>query len=125
MKNIHKRFSLDQVKTLFVAYLKKRMTREEVEQELGISKTRFFALLKRYRMSPDTFSFSYHRRTPTRLTSTAETAIIKGLQFDKLLITNPDIPISWYNYSALRDRLREKEGITVSVKTIIPSYFSI
>lgn len=119
MKHIHKRFTPDQVKTFFAAYLKKRLTREEVENELGISKTRFFALLKRYRKDPNAFSFLYRRYTPTRLTPKTETAISQGLQWDKKLIENPNIPISWYNYSALRDRLREKEGITVSVKTII------
>jgi hypothetical protein len=37
---------------------------------------------------------------------------------DKELIENPEIPISTYNYTALRDRL-QKQGITVSVNTII------
>ena len=119
MKHIHKRFSTDQVKTLFTAYLKKRMTREEVEQELEIGKSRFFVLLKKYRKTPDTFTVSYHRHTPKKLTHAAEQAIIQGLQFDKTLIENPNIPIGWYNYSALRDRLWEKQKINVSIPTII------
>ena len=119
MKHIHKRFAVDQVKLLLSSYLKRRVTREEVENELGIGKTRFFAVLNRYRQNPDNFSFDYHRRTPTRLTYETECAIQDGLRFDKQLIENPAIPIITYNYSALRDRLREKQGITVSVKTII------
>ena len=55
MKHIHKRFSVEQIKLLLSAYLKRRMTREEVGQELGIGKTRFFALLKRYKQNPDVF----------------------------------------------------------------------
>lgn len=119
MKHIHKLFTADQVKLLLSSYLKRRMTREEVEQELGIGKTRFFVILKRYRQNPDSLSFGYHRHTPTRLTYKTECAIQDGLRFDRELIENPAIPITTYNYSALRDRLREKQEIIVSVKTII------
>lgn len=76
MKHIHKRFTTDQVKFLVSAYLKRRMTREEVEKELGIGKTRFFALLKKYKHDPDHFSFSYHRNTPKKLSASTEQAII-------------------------------------------------
>jgi hypothetical protein len=48
----------------------------------------------------------------------AEEAIQIGLNREKELIEDPEIPISGYNYSALRDRLR-KEGMEVSVNTII------
>lgn len=119
MKHIHKRFTVDQVKMFLSAYLKRRMTREEAEEELGISKTRFFALLKKYKHNPDTFSFSYHRATPKKLDRATEQAIAKGLQFDKQLIADPNVPITTYNYSALRDRLWEKDSIKISVPTII------
>ncbi len=118
MKHVHKRFTTDQVKLLVSAYLKRRMTREEVEKELGIGKTRFFALLKKYKNDPDRFSLSYHRNTPKKLSTSVELAIIEGLHFDKQLIADPNVPITTYNYSALRDRLQEK-NITVSVNTII------
>lgn len=119
MKQIHKKFSLDQVKLFFSAYLKRRMSREEIEQELGIGKSRFFALLKLYRQNPDSFSIDYHRSTPKRLTYKEECAIQNCLRFDRELIDNPNIPISSYNYSAIRDRLKAKQNIVVSVPTII------
>lgn len=119
MKHIHKRFTVEQVKILLSAYLKKRLSSEEIKNELGIGKTRFFALLKRYRQNPDSFSFSYHRSTPKKLTYKEECAIQDSLRFDKQLIENPNIPITSYNYSAIRDRLKEKQGITISVPTII------
>lgn len=119
MKHLHKRFTTDHIKLLFSVYLKRRITREEVEHELGIGKSRFFSLLQQYKNNPDTFSVSYHRHTPTRLSAVAEQAIAQGLQFDKTLIADPNVPITTYNYSALRDRLREKQQIAVSVKTII------
>ncbi len=119
MTQIHNRFTADQVKTLFALYLKKRITRKEVEEELGIGKSRFFVIFKKYKTDPTTFSFEYHRSSPKRLSVKAEQAIAEGLRFDKELIQNPDIPITTYNYSALRDRLKDKHGIKVSVPTII------
>ena len=119
MKHIHKRFTVEHVTILLSSYLKHRLTRSEVEQELGIGKTRFFALLQKYRKDPVAFSLTYYRRTPKRITTAQETAIQKGLLFEKQMIENPTLPISSYNYSALRDRLKEKDGITISVTTII------
>jgi hypothetical protein len=95
------------------------MNREEIENELGIGKTRFFALIKRYKQNPDNFSLTYHRHAPKKLTFNVECAIQNYLRFDKELIENPDIPITSYNYSAIRDRLREKNNIVVSIPTII------
>lgn len=119
MKQIHNKFGLDQVKLLFSTYLKRRMTREEVQQELGVGKSRFFALLKNYRQNPAVFSIEYRRHTPKKLSYNTEGAIRDALLFDKALIENPDIPIANYNYSAIRDRLREKQGLAVSIPTII------
>lgn len=119
MKHIHKRFTIDQIKLLLSAYLKRRVTRKEVENELGIGKTRFFTLLKRYRQNPDGFSITYHRQTPTKLYYEAECAIQDGLRFEKQLIDSPNIPITSYNYSALKDRLQNKQGISVGLSTII------
>ncbi len=119
MKHIHKRFPQEQIKIFFAAYLRRRMTRKEVEEELGIGKTRFFALLKRYRRDPMAFSVSYHRSTPSKLPNQTSIAIEQGLLFEKELIKNPEIPLTTYNYSALRDRLKEKQGIDVSLTTII------
>lgn len=75
MKHIHKRFTVEQVKILLSAYLKKRLSSEEIKNELGIGKTRFFALLKRYKQNPAVFSFIYHRHTPTKLTFEEEYAM--------------------------------------------------
>ena len=119
MKHLHKRFTLEQIKLLFSAYLKKRVSREDVQQELGIGKSRLFALLAQYRKNPDAFSIAYHRQTSTRISSQTEQAIAEGLQFDKQLIADPNVPITIYNYSALKDRIREKHALTVSLPTII------
>jgi len=88
-----------------------------VEEMLQINKTRFFALLKEYRRDPVEFSITYERETPARLSAEVEAAIAKELLREKELVENPDLPITSYNYSAMRDRL-EKEGLTVSATTI-------
>jgi hypothetical protein len=93
------------------------MKRTDVQETLGIGKSRFFCLLKEYRQAPETLAISYARSTPPRLTASAETEIKKELLREKKLVEDPRLPISGYNYCAVRDRLRKK-GITVSATTI-------
>ena len=118
MGQIHKRFTSEQVGFLFHAYLQGTVKRAEIEQVLGIRKTRFFALLKDYRRDPEGFTISYGRSVPPRLSSSTEALIKRELLREKELIDDPRLPISGYNYSALRDRLKKKE-VSVSVPTII------
>lgn len=118
MDQIHKRFTAEQVKFLFHAYLEGTITRPEIEEMLALRRSRFFTLLKMYRSDPQGFSISYRRKTPAELSSTAETEIKRQLLREKKLIDDPRLPISGYNYSALRDRLHKK-GVSVSVPTII------
>jgi hypothetical protein len=117
MDQLHKRFTVEQIKVLLQGYAQGTMSRTEVEEMLHISKTRFFALLKDYREHPETFSITYERDTPARLSASVEAAIETALLQEKELVDNPQLPISDYNYSALRDRLKKK-GVTVSVTTI-------
>lgn len=118
MDQIHKRFTTEQIKVLFQGYCQGTIQRACVEETLGIGKTRFFALLNEYRQNPKTFTLSYKRATPAKLSITTETEIANGLIREKELVEDKRLPISGYNYSALRDRLR-KNGTTVSVTTII------
>jgi len=117
MDQLHKRFTADQVKVLLQGYVQGTMSRAEVEEMLNIGKTRFFALLKEYQQSPATFSIAYERDTPGRLSASVEAAIERELLREKELVDDPHLPISDYNYSALRDRLK-KTGTIVSATTI-------
>lgn len=117
MDQLHKRFTAEQVKVLLQGYCQGMMSRAEVEEMLHIGKTRFFALRKEYQQSPATFSIAYERDTPARLSARVETAIEKALLREKELVDDPQLPISDYNYSALRDRLK-KTGVSVSATTI-------
>jgi hypothetical protein len=118
MTQLHKRFSDKQVAFLFHSYSQSLLSRQEVQDTLSIGKTRFFELWKQYQSDPDSFSIAYQRQPCRRISEEVERAIEKELLRDKELIENPEIPISTYNYSALRDRLI-MQGITVSVNTII------
>jgi hypothetical protein len=117
MGQLHKRFSVDQVKVLFQSYIQGTIVRAEVEEILQINKTRFFAILKEYRRDPESFSIAYERETPARLSVEVEAAITKELLREKALVEDPQLPISSYNYLAMRDRLK-KRGFTVSATTI-------
>lgn len=117
MDQIHKRFSDEQVKVLFQCYTKGSITRDELEKILQINKTRFFAMLKAYRCDPAGFSIVYKRAAAARLSAETESAIAAELLAEKGLIDDPDLPITNYNYLALRDRLKTK-GFTVSATTI-------
>ncbi len=64
MAQLQKRFSNEQVIFLFQAYEQSLMTREEVQDTLGISRSRFFVLWKKYQGNPETFSIAYQRTTP-------------------------------------------------------------
>jgi len=117
MDQIHKRFTVEQVKVLLQCYTKGSITRTELEKILQINKTRFFTMLKEYRQDPANFSINYKRATPARLSVETEAAMTAELQAEKALIDDPDLPIYNYNYLAMRDRLKTK-GITVSATTI-------
>jgi hypothetical protein len=118
MKQVHKRFTSEHVQNLFRGYCQGLLNREAIEEALDIGKTRFFALLKLYRQNPEAFSIVYQRSAPFRISHSVEKEIEKELRLEKSLIEDRTLPISGYNYSAIKDRLL-KRGIKVSVPTII------
>jgi hypothetical protein len=86
MAQLQKQFTADQVKVLLTSYEQEHLSREEIEQTLGIGKTRFFALTKQLRDHPDTFSIGYHRQSRSRLGPEAEGKIQEELLRDKALV---------------------------------------
>jgi hypothetical protein len=118
MAQLHKRFTDEQVKLLLRGYCQGLLTRAAVQDMLAISKSSFFALATAYRQDPQGFSVTYHRVTPVRLSVAIEAEISDTLRREKELVEDERLPISGYNYSAVRDRLAQK-GIAVSLTTII------
>ena len=118
MDQLHKQLSVEQVKLLLQRYTEGELSRVKLEEVMGVGKTRFFALLKAYRRDRKTFSIEYERKTPRRWSEDAEQQIAQELEREKQLVDDPQLPITNYNYTALRDRLQKKK-IQVSVPTII------
>jgi hypothetical protein len=106
------------VKVLLKGYCQGTLDRVAIEEVLGISKTRFFALLRQYRQDSDKLTLAYQRSSPKRLSAWVEGEIEKELMLDKDLIDDSTLPVTGYNYAAIRDRLARR-GITVSSPTII------
>lgn len=117
MDQLHRRFTVEQVKVLLHGYCQGTLSRADAQEVLGVGKTRFFALLQAYRSNPTAFSIAYERETHARLSATTERAIATELRREQKLVEDPRLPISGYNYSAMRDRLEQK-GIQVSATTI-------
>ncbi len=118
MRQVHRRLSDEQVQFVLQKYVSGMLSRVSAQQMLGVGKTRFFAFLQSYRQDPDAFSLAYHRSSPDRLPVEVENAIQRDLLRDRALVEDADMPISDYNYSAVRDRL-SKQGMTVSLATVI------
>lgn len=119
-KQLHKKFDTKQVVDIFERYLSGEILQEQVQALLKVSRSRFFYLLKEYREKPNEFSIEYQRKRPTRcLDKKVEDKIIKALEQEKKLIENKENPIRDYNYSFIKETLQRKQGIEVSLTTII------
>ncbi len=119
-QQIHKRLTTEQVATILENYLAHGIDVQKAMNNLGVKRSRFFKLLSRYQNNPNNFNIEYHRETINHnISTTAETSILTELKLEKKLIDNKDIPISHYNYSAVKDLLAEKYNISVSLPTII------
>ena len=119
MSQIHKRFKSEQVKELLERYTKNQMERKYIQEILGIKRRRFFILLKQYKENPQHFAIQYERNTPPRISPDIEQNILKELSTEKKIIQNKEIPLTSYNYSYIRDRLKGECHQKVSLPTII------
>jgi len=119
MSQIQKQFTSDAVKELFERYLKKEIERKYLQEILRIKKRRFFMLLNQYRENPEGFTIQYQRTTPPRLSADIEQNLLKELSIDKKIIQDEDTPLKSYNYSYIRDRLKENYHQKVSLPTVI------
>lgn len=119
-KQLHKMFDTKQVVDIFEKYLSGEIVQDQAQTLLKIGRSRFFVLLKKYRDNPELFSIEYSRKKPTRiLDEKIESKIIKALKQEKSLIEDKKNPIRDYNYSFIKETLKNKQGIEVSLTTII------
>jgi len=119
-QQMHKRLSNEQVVAILENYLAREIKAGDARKNLDISKTHFFRMVKDYNENPDTFDIKHKGNSGNRkISESSKKKIIKELEKEKKLIDNKDMPIKNYNYSAIKEILEEKHGITVSLPTII------
>lgn len=118
---LHKRLSDDQIRAILSKYTNKEISAKEVMRHLEIGRTRLYQLLQIYQDDPKGFTMQYVRSSPTRrIDPTIEENILKELRTEKeKIIDNHDVATKRYNYSYIRNVLREDYQQTVSVPTII------
>jgi len=119
-KQLHKRFSTQEVKIFLKKYLTENVKLMYILEILQITARQFFRLLKAYRKDPDGFSIEYKRkRACRRISKKIEKNIIAELTIAKRLIEDKNIPVVFYNYSYIKDQLEDKYQQRVSLPTII------
>jgi hypothetical protein len=119
-KQIHKKFTNEQVKELMQKYINKEIERKYLQEILGIGKSRFFKLLQDFRNNPKAFSVEYNRSSESkRIAPEIQNNIIKELAIDKKAIKNKDIPLYKYNYSYIKKRLEDTYKQSAALSTII------
>jgi len=118
-QQVHTRLSTEMVKNILDRYEEASLDLLAAMAMLGVKRGRFFTLLSEYRGNRDTFTISYERSTPKRISKETEHLIKKELLEEKKLIENMNVPIREYNYAAVHDTLRDAHDVSVSTKTII------
>jgi len=118
-KQLHKRFTDDQVKLLLDLYLKKVITLQQVLQQLECTESRFYQILRAYRRAPEGFTIAYARHIPQhRLPEEVDQVIREELEIDRKLIGNKETPLWQYNYAAVRDEVIRRLGYKISAQTV-------
>lgn len=120
-KQIHSRLSLVQVTDIFTRYSKDEITGHEACAYLGIGRSQFYELIRRWEKDPKSFShLPLVRKGGNTISKMVEEHILAELKFEKEhIIDNPEVPTKRYNYSYVRSLLQEKYGEAPSVNTII------
>ena len=119
-KQLHKRFSDEEVRMLLEKYLDEKVDPIHILEILKVKRSGFFKLLKQYTEDPDNFSIQYKRKNATRrISEKIEKNIISELEKEKKLIEDKEIPITFYNYSYIKDQIYQTYGQKVSLPTII------
>jgi hypothetical protein len=120
-QQLRKRLSEEQVKAILENYISGEITAASARENLSLKRSQFFDLVKAYKGSPDTFTLTPPKKDNSHLkiSDDTEKLIIKELKKEKSLIDNKDMPVRFYNYSAVRDDLLKLHKVKVSVPTII------
>lgn len=119
-QQIHKRLSEEQVIAVLENYLAGEIKAKDARENLGLGKSQFFKLVSEYKSNSDEFSIEHKGNNGNRrISNDDENKILKELSEDQKLIKNKNNPIKFYNYSAIRDNLKDEHDLEISLNTII------
>lgn len=118
---LHKRVTDEQVKSILSDYQSRHIKAKEAVRLLGIGRTRFYQLVAKHEDNQADFSLTYKRdRANNKLDEKIEKNILAELKIEKeQIIDNPDVPTQRYNYSYIKNQIKEKYDADVSVNTVI------
>lgn len=120
MAQLHNNFSDEQVKQYLSWYINGYMNRDDICNQLGIKRSRFYALLNKYKTAPLKFSVAYGRSYANhKKDQVVATTIRKELELEKSFIDNPNMPIMFYNYASIRDAVADATGSNLTAQTVI------
>lgn len=120
-QQLHKRLTLEQAKNILAKYNNGEIKTKEAISYLEVGRTRLYQLAIKYESDPFAFSIEYHRDSINRrISEEAEKHILLELKTEKeKIIDNPDVPTKRYNYSYIRNLIKQKYKIKISVPTVI------
>jgi len=120
-QQLHKRLSNEQIKFILSKYLSGEIRAKNAIEKLGIGHSRFYQLVTAYEIDQANFSIDYIREKSTRkVNPEIEKNILAELEFEKVnIIDRKDVPTKRYNYSYIKNLIKEKYEQKVSLDTII------
>lgn len=119
-EQVHKRLADEQVRMILGRYVAKELAAAHAMELLDLKRRQFFEWVQRYRKDPESFTIQYQRQGKGRkLADAVDKHILEELAIEKALIDDPALPIRFYNYSYIQDRIRKNYREKVSLPTII------
>jgi len=120
-QQLHKRLSNEQAKFILSKYSFGEIKAKNAIEKLGVGRTRFYQLVAAYETDQANFSIDYARGKSTRIINPEiEKNILSELEFEKVnIIEKRDVPTKRYNYSYIKNLIKEKYKQKVSLNTII------
>lgn len=118
---LQKRLTNYQVKDILGKYVRGEIQAKQAYRYLALGRTRFYQLVTKYQTNPLTFNVAYRRHTANnRLNARVKANILVELKVEKeQIIDNPNVPTKHYNYSYVKELVRDKYKKTASLSTII------
>lgn len=118
---IHKRLNNETVGHVLNKYCQGILKAKLAISRLGVGRTRFYELVNKFKNDKVNFSINYRRQVKVeKINNQVRRNILLELKTEKeKIVDNPEVPTKSYNYSYLKNLIREKYSQTVSLPTVI------